>query len=797
MKNFKILLLLFFVIFFSLPYRANALRLSCVGNDYGIGVTADGPDTVVAGQDYDFTVSGGLAQGSGSFLRVDTWIEYGDGTGLYAVSLGNPWSTSRTGPHSYTTPGTYTVRAFANVQDGGAGAGCQTGTYTMTVTAPPASTCDNTDANNYGGPLPCTFSFVNLNYIVSNVCSGAFIPGATVSISSDFGNGTSRTTDGSGYANFGALANKSVNWSVSAAGYGGASGSANTGNNGTTVYPALTPAGGCPASPGAPVVSFTASPSTVSSGGSSTLNWTVTGANSCTASGAWSGSQNASGGSQSTGALASSQTYNLSCSNANGTTVRSATVSVVVGCNSAGVYTTSGAYTIATFTCSGPFVPPDGVSSVDYLIVGGGAGGGSGSNRGGGGGGGEVKGNQNMSVTAGNTYNVVVGTGGLGTAGIGNDGLPSSFNGVVANGGSGGGGGETDGRAGTIGGGGGSWDGGPSGAGSGGVGSIRRGGDGNTNVGGGGGGAGGNGTSAGGFNQAGNGGVGLNIPYIDGNLYGGGGGGSSIDNSKYGLGGSGGGGSGAWSGVAGSANTGGGGGGSSQGGGAGGAGGAGIVKIKYLTPVAIDGGWTAWSACSKQCDDGTGPGTQTRTCTNPTPSNGGAICSGSASQACNTASCLVPENGVCGTAAKNYPYGTTNFSSDTYCTYGTNNPGVISFPTAGNSTSWRCDGVNGGSPSGWCTASQSSSSGFTVTVTKPVGGIVKSSDNSIYCGVNCIKVYGVATQVSLTATPSSSYWKFTGWTGDCSGTGICLLNINAPKNVGATFNLRSFNYNEF
>lgn len=771
----KLLSLIFFLcVFIFLPNTVKADYVTC-GLD--LSISPPGSKTVIA--DWWATAP------SGNYY--DIWLDFHDPGGRELVGKlldVNGFADSGAKAHTYSTTGNKIITIKS-------GNGCDDDYY-ITIPAP-QQVCTDAEANNNGGPLPCTYTFVNLNYGVSNVCSGASISGATVSISRDFGNGTSRTTDGSGYANFGVLDNKDISWNVSATGYGSVSGSVNSGGSGTTVYPALTPTGGCPASPGAPVVSFTASPTTVSSGGSSTLNWTVTGANSCTASGAWSGSQNASGGSQSTGALASSQTYNLSCSNTNGTTVRSATVSVVVGCNSAGVYTTSGAYTIATFTCSGPFIPTSGVSSVDYLIVGGGAGGGSGSNRGGGGGGGEVKGNQNMSVTAGNTYNIVVGTGGLGTAGTGNDGLLSSFNGVTASGGSGGGGGETDGRAGTIGGGGGSWDGGPSGAGSGGIGSVRRGGDGNTNAGGGGGGAGGNGTSAGGFNQAGNGGVGLNIPYIDSNFYGGGGGGSSIDNSKYGSGGSGGGGAGAWSGVAGAANTGGGGGGSSQGGGVGGAGGAGIVKIKYLTPVAIDGGWSPWTACSATC----GGGTQTRTCDNPAPSNGGVNCVGASSQACNTASCLVPYNGVCGTAAKNYPYGTTDFGSDTYCSMGTNNPVSISFPTAGNSTSWRCDGVNGGSPSGWCTASQSSSSGFTVTVTKPVGGIVKSNDNSIYCGVNCIKVYGVATQVSLTATPSSSYWKFTGWTGDCSGTGICLLNINAPKNVGATFNLRSFNYNEF
>lgn len=48
-----------------------------------------------------------------------------------------------------------------------------------------------------------------------------------------------------------------------------------------------------------------------------------------------------------------------------------------------------------------------------------------------------------------------------------------------------------------------------------------------------------------------------------------------------------------------------------------------------------NGGWSAWSTCSVSC----GGGTQTRTCTNPAPSCGGASCSGATSQSCNTQAC--------------------------------------------------------------------------------------------------------------------------------------------------------------
>ncbi|NTW15546.1 MAG: hypothetical protein HGA38_04260 [Candidatus Moranbacteria bacterium] len=52
-------------------------------------------------------------------------------------------------------------------------------------------------------------------------------------------------------------------------------------------------------------------------------------------------------------------------------------------------------------------------------------------------------------------------------------------------------------------------------------------------------------------------------------------------------------------------------------------------------PTPINGAWSDWSACSVTC----GGGTQSRTCTNPAPANGGAACVGAATQACNTQPC--------------------------------------------------------------------------------------------------------------------------------------------------------------
>ena len=213
-------------------------------------------------------------------------------------------------------------------------------------------------------------------------------------------------------------------------------------------------------------------------------------------------------------------------------------------------------------------------------------------------------------------------------------------------------------------------------------------------------------------------------------------------------------------------------------GGSGGGGSSQTCTATRAVVIPIDGGWSNWSACSAPC----GGGTQTRTCTNPAPVNGGAACSGASSQACNTQACSAAPtcsalwnpsgsvtapgsstlswstlnttsstysctgsaiasnlpggtsgsspftsmpagtanctftltgpggsgscsaslsvtasgvNGACGTAnGKNYPYAAVNMGSDTYCATGSQIGG--SWPSAGSSTSYWCDGS--GSP---------------------------------------------------------------------------------------------------
>ena len=64
--------------------------------------------------------------------------------------------------------------------------------------------------------------------------------------------------------------------------------------------------------------------------------------------------------------------------------------------------------------------------------------------------------------------------------------------------------------------------------------------------------------------------------------------------------------------------------------------------ISFFLSVLVDGGWSTWSSwstCSKSC--GTGQQGRRRSCTKPSPSNGGRNCVGPSREdrACNTLNC--------------------------------------------------------------------------------------------------------------------------------------------------------------
>ena len=119
-----------------------------------------------------------------------------------------------------------------------------------------------------------------------------------------------------------------------------------------------------------------------------------------------------------------------------------------------GIWPGIGSTVITSFTASGYWTAPAGVTQVDYLVVAGGGAGGS--NYAGGGGAGGFRTGTALTVVPGTTYAVAVGAGGAGAVfGISSstNGGVSTFSSIVS---AGGGGGGTRGYGGGIGGNGGS-----------------------------------------------------------------------------------------------------------------------------------------------------------------------------------------------------------------------------------------------------------------------------------------------------------------------------------------------------
>ncbi|QTA82016.1 HYR domain-containing protein [Desulfonema limicola] len=79
----------------------------------------------------------------------------------------------------------------------------------------------------------------------------------------------------------------------------------------------------------------------------------------------------------------------------------------------------------------------------------------------------------------------------------------------------------------------------------------------------------------------------------------------------------------------------------------------------------------------------------------------------------------------------------------------------------------------------------------TLTLTKDGTGTgkVSSEPAGIDCGTDCDQDYDQGTEITLTAVPESGS-NFTGWTGGgCTGTGNCIVTLNAAETVTATFEI--------
>src|SRR5579863_7356011 len=66
------------------------------------------------------------------------------------------------------------------------------------------------------------------------------------------------------------------------------------------------------------------------------------------------------------------------------------------------------------------------------------------------------------------------------------------------------------------------------------------------------------------------------------------------------------------------------------------------------------------------------------------------------------------------------------------------------------------------------------------------GGTISSTPAGIDCGKACTANFTSGTQVTLTASPATNSF-FAGWSGDCSGTGVCKVTVTQNTSVMASF----------
>ncbi len=81
-----------------------------------------------------------------------------------------------------------------------------------------------------------------------------------------------------------------------------------------------------------------------------------------------------------------------------------------------------------------------------------------------------------------------------------------------------------------------------------------------------------------------------------------------------------------------------------------------------------------------------------------------------------------------------------------------------------------------------------------VTTSGNGSGSVSSAPAGISCGADCTEIYNFGTIVTLSHSAATGS-TFIGWTGACTGTGPCMVTMDAAKTVTATFTLNMYPLN--
>src|SRR3989344_3955487 len=265
--------------------------------------------------------------------------------GSPTTAIGLSWGAA--GANSYTVKRggvTIYIGVATSLNDTGRTPGT-TYDYSVTASFPSGSPSTTTSNVSATAPSTCAGPTVTLSASPTSVASGGAstlswsstnATSCSASASPANGNWTGSKSPVSGGSQSTGALTSSTTFTLTCTGPGGSA------NASATVTVTSNPP---------PTVTLSASPTSVASGGASTLSWSSTNATSCSASGGWTGSKTTSG-SQSTGALSVTTSYTLTCTGPGGSANASATVTVSATNSSTTITTTPGACGTASITVS-------------------------------------------------------------------------------------------------------------------------------------------------------------------------------------------------------------------------------------------------------------------------------------------------------------------------------------------------------------------------------------------------------------------------------------------------------------
>lgn len=207
------------------------------------------------------------------------------------------WSGARSSSGTASTGTLTSTRSYTLTCTGTGGTGSGSATVTVTPPPPPSAPTVTLSASPVsvapGGTSTLTWS--STNAIACNATGGWTGARATA--------GTEST----------AALSAGTSFALSCSGAGGTA-------TATATVAVVAP-------PAAPTLSLTATPASVMRGATTLLEWSATGSTSCTATGGWAGSKNASG-SETSAALAAATTFSLTCTGPGGSVSRNVAVAV-------------------------------------------------------------------------------------------------------------------------------------------------------------------------------------------------------------------------------------------------------------------------------------------------------------------------------------------------------------------------------------------------------------------------------------------------------------------------------------